>query len=152
MTNFFRRLLRPLPLAIGWTLLLFAGLSIPADTLTSAAPLFSADKLVHVGLFAIFGFLWLRVRAARSMERLRQTYAVVCTGGLAFATATELYQHVLPLGRQGDPYDVLANAVGLLLAVVVYHRYSRWRQHHGSRFHPDVETPPKNEEIRETSA
>lgn len=151
MTDFFRRLLRPLPLAIGWTLVLFAGLSIPTDSLASAAPLFSADKLVHIALFGIFGFLWLRVRAARSEERLRKTYAVVWAGGLAFAIATELYQHVLPLGRQGDPYDVLANAGGLLLAAAVYHGYTRWRQRHGNRFHPDVETPPKNEEIRETS-
>ena len=72
-------------------------------------PILSVDKLVHIGLFAVFGLLWLHGSPAR-----RGT-VVAC--GLAFAVAIEALQEALPIGRSGDVFDVVADALGLALAV-----------------------------------
>jgi hypothetical protein len=35
--------------------------------------------------------------------------------GLLFAVGTEVYQHLLPVQRMADPYDVTADLLGLAL-------------------------------------
>lgn len=111
-------------LAVLWTAGIVAACSIPAATLTPLGPALSADKVIHFGLFAAFGVLWMRVlcppgeEAAPALRR-RQVLRVL-GGGTAFAVGTEVYQHLLPLQRVGDPYDALANGIGLFLSVVAY--------------------------------
>lgn len=118
-------------LAVLWTLGILAACSIPATSLSPIRPALNADKLIHFGLFAIFGGLWMRVLCppsgtGGSMSHRRMGVAVLLGGGL-FAVGTEVYQHLMPIQRMGDPYDALANGSGLLLAVVGYIFYVRIR-------------------------
>lgn len=111
-------------MAVLWTVAIFVACSIPAATLTGLGPALSADKAIHLGLFLVFGVLWMRAlcppSVGASLDRLRrQGLRVLGWGGL-FAVGTEVYQHVMPLRRMGDPYDALANGIGLVLSVGVY--------------------------------
>jgi VanZ family protein len=99
-----RLLLRPRALAVAWTLALAVGFSVPGASLPDLT-LLSADKLLHVGAFVGFALLWLRAYPARPGR--------ILAGGLLFAVLSEVYQHVMPIGRLFSLYDALADAVGL---------------------------------------
>ena len=102
-------------LAIAWTLGILAACSIPGSDLPKIN-IVSFDKAAHFVVFAGFGWLWMR--ALRGTP-LRNTGRVI-VGGLAYAVLTEIYQGFLPFDRTPDPMDALANALGLLAAVLVY--------------------------------
>lgn len=107
-----------LTVATLWTLGLLAACLVPGERIPEV-DIDSFDKLVHVGLFAGFGFLWLRVAPGR-----RVTVALY---GLALAILIELLQHGLPIHRSGDALDVVADAVGLALALAADAAWRRWR-------------------------
>jgi hypothetical protein len=54
----------PRRLAIAWTLGILAVCSVPGSYIPDV-PLFSPDKLAHLFLFAVFGWLWLRAAPHR---------------------------------------------------------------------------------------
>lgn len=126
-------------MAILWTAFIVIACSVPAQSLSPIEPGLGVDKIAHFVLFAIFGGLWMRVvcpptRAnARTCLR-RRGLAFVAMGSL-FAGGTEVYQHVLPIQRFGDPYDALADGIGLFAGVAFYVLYA-WRKggvHSGSQ-------------------
>lgn len=101
-------------LALGWTLALLVALSLPESTLPS--PPLDTDKLAHLVLFGVFGWLWMR---ALPQPLPARTWWVL-TLGLMFAGLTEVYQGILPWPRTPDLYDALANALGLTAGVVLF--------------------------------
>ena len=94
--------------ALGWTLAIFVGCSIPGDGLPHA--LTSGDKLMHIGIFTLFGYLWRRVG-----------YSVwsVLLAGLIYGLLIEIWQGLMPINRSFDPYDALADTVGTALGVAL---------------------------------
>ena len=77
---------------------------------TSAAPFPSSDKVVHVVVFLV------PVALAVTMTRRPALVAAVF---LAHAVVSEVVQaSLLPL-RSGDPFDAVADAVGVGLGVVL---------------------------------
>ena len=112
MTDPARPWWRPSPraLAIGWTLALLAGVSIPGSELPSFG-LLSRDKLLHLVGFGVFALLWLRVAPGRPGR--------VLAAGVLFGAFTEVYQGLMPLGRFADGADFVADALGAGLGVLV---------------------------------
>jgi aminopeptidase YwaD len=110
---------RRLP-ALLWTAAIVVACLLPGDYVPDA-PIRVADKLVHVGLFAVFGALWLRATPGRR--------GAVFVWGLAFAVAIEVLQETLPVGRSGDVFDVLADALGLALTV----GFAAWQSRRAGR-------------------
>lgn len=98
-------------LALAWTLLCLALFSVPGQDLPP--DLVSFDKVAHLGLFAVLGALWMRALSLSG-------WPYVLIGGALFAIGTELYQGWLPWERHPDPYDVLADTVGLVLGMAGY--------------------------------
>lgn len=93
-------------LSIGWALFILALCSIPGTSVPDLT-LFSFDKLGHFGMFFIGAVLWLRAWP----EQLGRVFAF----GLAFSVGTELFQGLAPfLGRSADPFDVIADVIGLV--------------------------------------
>ena len=107
-------------LALGWTLAIIVALSIPGESLPDV-PVLGFDKLVHVSIFAVFAWLWMDALDAPLRVR---TWGVLA-GGLLFAALSEVYQGALIPGRIGDVYDVAANVLGLVAAVLVFRRTRR---------------------------
>lgn len=101
---------RRLP-AVLWTLGVLASCLAPGVYVPDV-PILSVDKLVHVGLFLVFGLLWLALYPARRVA--------VVAWGLGLAVAIEVLQQTLPIGRSGEVFDAAADAVGLALAVGVH--------------------------------
>ena len=102
-------------LAILWTLGILAACSIPGKDLPDINVV-SFDKFAHFGVFAGFGWLWMRALQGPLSHRTK----CVLAAGLAYAALTEIYQGLLPFDRTPDPIDALANTLGLLTAVLIY--------------------------------
>ena len=109
-------------LAVLWTAAILAGLSLPPSSLAPAQAVLSFDKLIHAVLFGVFGLLWMRVLCPPAVAgaALRRRGGQLFAAGVLFAGGTEVYQHVIPVRRMSDPYDALADAVGLLIGILLY--------------------------------
>ena len=107
-------------LALLWTLGILAGCSIPGKDLPQV-DLVSFDKVVHFVIFGGFGWLWMR---ALRKPLIAKTWWVLTTG-VAYAVLTEVYQGLLPFERTPDPNDALANALGLVAAVLLFRFFEK---------------------------
>ena len=108
-------------LASAWTIVILALCLLPSHwlpmaeaQLSSSQWLLPRDKIVHYGMFASLSILWMRVRPT-----WRGT-GLVCVGGLTLAILTELGQGLPMVGRDPDPLDAFADAVGTVAGVGAY--------------------------------
>jgi len=122
------RLFSPFRLAVLWTLLIMVALTIPGSSIPDSNIL-QLDKLIHASLFLVLTLLWLAALSQGSLLRGMIILAAI----LAYAVLTELYQEVMPIRRSADLLDSLADAVGALLAFLLWiaprKALERWRQH-----------------------
>lgn len=104
-------------LALAWVLVILALCSLPGSDIPDLNVV-GIDKLGHFGMFFIGAFVW--------MQAWPRSTARVLAAGLAFSALTEIYQGVLPfLGRSADPFDVVADALGLIAGLALW----RWLRH-----------------------
>ena len=88
---------------------------LPADDLSPNAP---NDKVTHLMTFA----------ALALSGRWAGLSPLPLLGGLtAYAAATEVLQSVLPINRHGDPRDLVADVLGLLIGLAIGWLLVRWR-------------------------
>ena len=99
---------------LAWAGMIFAFSSVPDLGTGLGAWDLVLRKLGHVAEFAVLGALLLR--AARD-ER------IALAAGIAYAVSDELHQSFVP-GRIGSPLDVLIDAVGVALGVVLWRRHA----------------------------
>lgn len=92
--------------ALSWTVAIFIGCSIPGDGLPHAFT--SRDKLLHVGIFLLFAYLWRRVGYG--------AWGVLLAAA-GYGLLIEIWQGVMPINRSFDLYDVLADTVGAVLGI-----------------------------------
>ncbi|MEM8484196.1 MAG: VanZ family protein [Bacteroidota bacterium] len=110
-------MLRRYALAIGWTLLILAGCSIPGNDIPDVGfDLFEQDKLIHFTFFLVYGLLWSRALP----DTVPGKFAWVGISGILYGVGTEIYQGMLPWDRTPDPMDAMANMTGLLIAILYY--------------------------------
>ncbi len=97
-----------LALWIGWAALTFVLTSIPNPEIEVPVP--GADKLAHLGFYAVTGFffaLWRRASGAPTGRAVAQAVLFALLVGLV----DEAHQRWIP-GRSADPLDWLADTVG----------------------------------------
>lgn len=113
-------------LAIAWTMLLFLLCLIPGEDLPEVDVPF-IDKWTHFVLFAPFSFLWLMVFPGKSWKRLTTIFLIsVVIGWLV----EELQGLLTMLGRSKDEMDILADAIGGLLGVLLFRWFfTSWQKH-----------------------
>lgn len=98
---------------VAWAAVLFGLSSIPgSDIPESSVP--SADKWVHVSLYAVLGLLCSRaIRGSSAMSERRVLLASVALV-LLYGISDEVHQIWVPL-RSPDPMDAAADLVGGIL-------------------------------------
>ncbi len=102
-----------------WTLLLFGMLWLPFRE--SLIPEFGGfkhwDKIVHLCLFAVTGFISVYSAGFFSRFGARVLFGLIL--GLVLASGTEFGQSLLPF-RDPDVYDFLADLAGLFLGLLFF--------------------------------
>jgi VanZ family protein len=113
--------------AVIWAVVIFGASSVPSDAIPHSI-IFSQDKLIHLGVYAILGFLL--YRGIRHRNTLAWTAAGWLTFGIGvvYGASDELHQHFVP-GRSMDIFDLIADAIGVALAVGC----ARYLEHRRSR-------------------
>lgn len=80
---------------------------------------YQADKLVHVGMFFMLGFLF--SFAIKTSLKKNFLIVIIALAGLAFGIAMEFVQKYFIAFRTCDVDDMIADGIGCLIA------YSWWR-------------------------
>lgn len=94
--------------AVGWTIVLFIGCSLPGNGLPDLSS--GRDKWVHVEIFMLFGLLW----------RLNgRSVWWVLLAGTVYGILIELWQGIMPIGRSCDVYDAVADCVGVVMGIAL---------------------------------
>lgn len=84
--------------------------------------LFSPDKLIHIALFA--GLVLLLIPGIHKQYpscSKRYKYGIVVVTSVLIAILTELLQRYLPLKRDGNLYDVIADVAGIFVGFLVFY-------------------------------
>lgn len=124
MANIKRIIIYHLPPFI-WALLIMIASSIPADQLPNVQ-IFGWDKIAHVCVFFIFGILILRslYHRNKSIISKKQIATLTLVFVVSFGIFDEIFQSIIP-GRTSDIYDLIADAVGGILAVAFFNFINR---------------------------
>ncbi|GAB3934351.1 VanZ family protein [Larkinella terrae] len=94
--------------AIAWTIIIFIGCAWPSDY--PSPGLTVNDKLLHVSIFGLWGLLWVTI------YRFPVRLFII---GVVYGFLIEIYQLVMPINRDFEWLDLLADACGILLGLVV---------------------------------
>ena len=105
-----------------WAALILLLTSIPVPQTVSVS---SGDKLAHLILYGVFGFL--TVRSAWRPDAPARVLLIVLIGISAFAALDELHQSLLG-GRTPDHLDWYADVVGATLGGIAATARLRWRE------------------------
>lgn len=73
-----------------------------------------------MGGFVILGILWLRVYP--------DAFTRILAYGALFGILTEVYQHVMPISRSFDPFDIVSDFVGLFIGVFTFRSFLAFRK------------------------
>ena len=76
-----------------------------------------SDKLIHFLYFTGLTLFWIKTTEEFSNKRLIKTALLVFLFGLVL----EILQGILPIQRNMDILDMLANSAGIFLAIVLEH-------------------------------
>ena len=86
------------------------------------------DKIIHIGIYFICTLVWFMVFAVKSCKPVFYK-KIVKASLVAFVIGVviEILQELNPNARSGDINDVLANAVGILLAIAVIVKFKKYQ-------------------------
>ncbi len=114
-------LLRAWAPPIIWAALIFFLSSLPGSTIPS--PFFSADKVFHLGAYAVLGYLVARalVRHGWSGRALVMLSLLLC---LLYGVSDEFHQSFVP-DRAPSVMDVAADILGVCIGIVICTRKRR---------------------------
>jgi len=116
--------------AIAWSVMVLLLTLAPGNyfpEVPSFLDLFQPDKIVHVLIFGILTILSSRGLLKQYTSKFLRYYGInigfifsVLLGG-----AVEILQTAMNLGRYGNVYDFIANAVGCTIAVIIVRKYQK---------------------------
>lgn len=96
--------------------------SIPGESLPDLRIL-SADKLLHAGVFAVSAWMGLKsIRILKPAMKLKRVYLLTLSINALYGASDEWHQYFVP-NRSCEFYDFLADLIGIIFAISVYHRY-----------------------------
>lgn len=114
--------------AIIWALFILLITGLPGDSLPEIVTFWEwlqPDKIVHIFVFGVLAFILLydaRVQYFQPDKRFKYITAVV-SGTVFYGILTEILQHYVFIGRSGNVYDVVADAVGAIAGWVLFKHF-----------------------------
>jgi hypothetical protein len=120
-----RSALRRFSPVIFWALLILGISSIPHLS-SAGAPFRIGDKVAHFVEYGILGFLLASAWIPSGPAGMRWNIAAVLFVCILFGCLDEMYQLLIP-GRSSDALDVVAVARGVVMAVILWSLWRRWR-------------------------
>ncbi|MBS1574533.1 MAG: VanZ family protein [Bacteroidetes bacterium] len=122
MLNFLKRV-NYLPFAISWFLIITVLMCLPGQVLPQEDWLskIDFDKIVHIGMFAGLVFLWCgSVKKKENIFRsMQQIFVWIALGGCVYGVIMEFVQKYFIPNRSFDIIDMLADAIGSIIGLVV---------------------------------
>lgn len=87
----------------------------------------SPDKLVHIIMYSVLVFVFLRGLRKQNSNRgiSKKTIYLVLSISIVFGGITEVLQNIVFIRRDGNVYDFLADIVGCAIGLMVYLLYQR---------------------------
>lgn len=115
-----------LPAGISFLTFVMLILMLIPSNMLGTSQLWSYDKIGH---FLLFGS-WTYTLGLYRFIKLdkRPNIPIVFTAGISFGLFIELLQHFLPVNRSADPYDLLFDALGCLIAVILLIKTMDWKK------------------------
>jgi len=98
---------------LAWAALIFVLSSVPSLSTGLGTWDLVLRKAAHMTEFAVLGALLVRATGGP---------IVAIAVGIAYAATDELHQHFVS-GRNGDPLDVVIDAIGVAAGVALYRRW-----------------------------
>ncbi len=82
------------------------------------------DKWVHIGIFAVLAFLFMYpvLKSGKYKHKEAKLILLIAIATIVWGFCTEVMQKYLAIGRSFDWIDLLADSMGVLLALVVVRR------------------------------
>ena len=105
-------------LVIIFCLVIIIGSSIPG--IPGMDEPIGMDKLLHVLEYFIFGYLLVNSVSDKTQYPVYLSFVL----GICFALIDETYQLTV-IGRSSSSFDVIADAIGLTLAIIFNHKFSK---------------------------
>lgn len=116
-------------LAIAWAILILILCGIPGNNFPKLSFLdwLRPDKIVHLILFGVQSFLLIKSFSSQSSSpRLKQNaerWGVIIS--ISYGALVEVLQATIFIGRSGDVRDAMANAIGALIGLYLYRKFSK---------------------------
>jgi VanZ family protein len=105
-------------MALCWTPRVYLGVD---ERIHRPFSITNLDKAVHLGIFAVFSFSWMRVESPRFRA------GRILIAGLALAVITELGQETPFVNRDATLGDCVADGLGVVVGIVAYELLGRFR-------------------------
>lgn len=86
----------------------------PSSELPDAPAIPGLDKIIHIGLFAIWSGLWTGYRPGRP--------ALILLIGILFGGGIEVLQEIMALGRSFEWWDLAADVAGVITGFLLRSR------------------------------
>jgi len=116
-------------LALLYAVAIFILSSIPTISLPAHYyDLPNPDKLAHTALFFGFGILLcLSFHSVSNPETSERAILYSFIIGITYGVLDEVHQHFVP-GRYASLIDVGFNSLGIIIAIVIFWLYDKWRK------------------------
>ncbi|MCO6499136.1 MAG: VanZ family protein [Vicingus serpentipes] len=113
--------------AIVWAIIIFLLSAFPGNKIPDI-PVWNIDKLVHIGMYAVFSFLLLTAYNPQySTKKTRYfTISLIAFFSVFYGGVMEILQHYIFINRSGSMYDFIANTIGSVMGVFIQPYVIKW--------------------------
>lgn len=99
------------------SLVIIYGTLFPAEMIVKSE-LWSFDKVIHmIGFGGLTGLIWLHLKRVGGTGRQLDAWALIW--GIGAGALIELLQYLMPVNRSAEWGDLMADAAGSILAVLI---------------------------------
>jgi len=108
--------------ALLWTVIIMVVVGVPGNQIPKVShfiDLLQPDKIVHIGLFAPFSFLWISYISCK-LKTIKSSIILVVLFGMLYAVITELLQVYVFIGRSGNFPDAIADFIGAIIGIIYF--------------------------------